>query len=222
MPLVRTSAPSALVRDVDCVLPATTEQEQAFSTRYQMLFPRLLDYARRFLSREAAEDAVQEAMTDTWIRKPLIAMEGPSIAYFFGAVKNQIRLQRRRDYRERIVLGDYLYEWAHRTARRSAPDVALEEAELAGIIEANVALMPERCRSAWALVRENEFPYAQAAEWLEITVSGTKQLITRAQAMLREALVAAGFRLSTCIFPRRASTASKMLPQMSARRTLHT
>jgi RNA polymerase sigma factor (sigma-70 family) len=215
MPLLRHSAPDALVKVEDYRLPATTEQEQRYEALYRVLYPRLIDYARRFARRADAEDAVHEAMAAIWSRWALIApaIEGEATPYFFAAVRQQIGKMRRRKRRTERFLSSGKYdgvsEWSARVAK---PAVELDRTELRKVLDATVAAMPERPRAAWMLVRENELTYEQAAHSLDIAPVSMKQLITRAQRLLREALVEAGYRLSTRILATRSRGSPKQLP----------
>ena len=212
MPILRKSAPPALVAVEDYRLPATTEQERRYEELYRLLFPRLLTYARGYVSRDDAEDVVHEAMIDIWWRWALIELEGDPTPFFFAAVRQQIgKLGERAQCHERLLsTGDYhgVGEWS---VRATALEAEHDRAELGRIIDSTVAAMPQRPRAAWMLVRENELTYEQAAQSLDIAPVSMKQLITRAQRLLREALVEAGYRLSTHILPRRSRRSRKLL-----------
>jgi RNA polymerase sigma-70 factor (ECF subfamily) len=194
MALVKREAPPALVKTEDYSLGATTAQEQSYRNIYEMLFPRLCDFAERFLDREDARDVVQDAMRDIWERWPIVSAEERTIAFFFRAVRNQIAFYRRSEHRERLRLGRYLRRLTRRSHQRLLPDAQLEREELAAIIDATVAGMPERCREVWVLVRENELTYEQASHAMDVAPLTAKKHMTRAQRILRETLSDAGYR----------------------------
>jgi len=187
------SAIAGRVADVDMRLPASSEAEQAFVVLYDSLFPRLYKFAGRFLPADDAEEAVQAAMTRIWKDWAVIALDRPDVPFFFHAVRNQIIDARRTAKAQRGVLGEYLYDWTRRS-RREQPDAQLEQAELASIIDARVAGLPERCREAWVLVRDNDFTYERAAAAMAISPTTAKKHMTFAQRALREALTDAGYR----------------------------
>jgi RNA polymerase sigma factor (sigma-70 family) len=202
------SAPvgSAHVGTVDYTLPVTVEQERAFVTLYEALFPRLVAFARRFLEDADAADVVQQTMAEAWDRWPLLSIDRPDAAFFFRAVRNRIANHRRGSHRENRRLAEYLSDLGRRVRKESAPDARLEQAELAAVIEATVAGLPERCREAWLLVRENEFTYKQAADAMEVSMRTATNHLVIASGRLREALTDAGYREA-------ARAAMKQLPR---------
>jgi RNA polymerase sigma factor (sigma-70 family) len=200
------SAIAGRVADVDLRLTASSEAEQAFVAVYDALFPRLCRFAERFLSPDDAEEAVQAAMLRIWNDWAVIALDRPGVPFFFHAVRNQIIDARRAAKAQRGVLGEYLYDWTRRS-RRDRPDVQLEQAELAGIIDATVAGLPERCREAWVLVRDSSLTYEGAATAMAIAPATAKKHMTFAQRALREALTDAGYREAAI-----AAAPQRMLP----------
>lgn len=186
--------PRERVGDVDLRFAATSPAEQSFVTTYEILFPRLCRFAERFLPADDAEDAVQTALTRIWSNWEVISLDGPQVPFFFRSVRNEIVSARRGLRAEQRGLGEYLYEWTRRSRRRDAADARLEQAELAAVIDAAVAGLPERCREAWLLVRENDLSYERAAEAMDISMSTAKKHMTFAQNALREALTDAGYR----------------------------
>jgi RNA polymerase sigma-70 factor (ECF subfamily) len=213
--LVRRTSPAERTAPVaveDHGLRATTPAQRSFVTLYELLFARLCDFAARFLDWDAAQDAVQEAMCDILLRWPDVATERPSVSFFFRAVRNQIAVMRRRGYREALRLGRFLREVLRWSRSTRLPDVALEHAELAGLIDDTVAAMPERCREVWLLVREYELTYEQASQVLDLSLKTVKQHMTRAQRLLRKVLIDAGYHEAALRKPK----TSRALPKASA------
>ena len=194
------------VAEVDTRLPASTEAELAFVAAYDLLFPRLCAFAERFLAADDAEEAVQTALTRIWKNWAVISVDRPGVPFFFHTVRNQIIESRRGAKAEQGRLGQYLYDWTGRSRRQQA-DAQMERAELAAIIDATVAGLPERCREAWVLVRDNRLTYEGAAEAMGIAPTTAKKHMTFAQRALREALTDAGYR--------EAARASRQLPSSS-------
>lgn len=183
----------ALVRTEDLTLRASTEREQSFLAMYERVYPRLLDLARRFLDDRDAEDVVQEALADIWMRWPVLQAERPTLAYFCRAVRNQIANFRRDEHRHRVRLASYLTTYARRSRARSATDARLDEEEAAALVELTVSAMPERCREAWSLVREHDQDYVAVGDIMGVEPQSAKKYVMRAQGQLRDALAAAGY-----------------------------
>jgi RNA polymerase sigma-70 factor (ECF subfamily) len=194
----------------EIILPPITEEEESFGAVYRALYEQLVDFAERYVERDVAEDAVQEVMYSIRRRWKKVAAKQPSAWYFFRAVRNRIATIRLREYRQEKRLTRFLYRLARRDRDANSPDRRLENAELGSIIDDTVAAMPERCREAWVLVRENELSYDDAARALELAKATLKRHLTRAQALLRESIVDGGYHGE----PRRiaASTPQKLLP----------
>src|SRR3712207_5917254 len=89
----RTDQP-ALTETEGHTLAAVTGEEQGFAAVYELVFPRLCAYAERFLDRDGARDAVQDALVDIWSRWAGLAAEGLPAAFFFGAVRNRVATAR--------------------------------------------------------------------------------------------------------------------------------
>jgi RNA polymerase sigma factor (sigma-70 family) len=187
------SESAALVKAEDHTLAATTEQEQRFVVLHELLFPRLCDFAAFFLRPDDALDAVHEAMCDIWLRWRDLAPKQPGVPFFVRAVRNQIVLTQRRERFDRLRLRRFFHYVTRQSPSWPAPDAELESAELAAIIDATVASMPPRCREVWTLVRANEMTYEEAADALELSVVTAKRHMTRARALLRGALIDAGY-----------------------------
>jgi RNA polymerase sigma factor (sigma-70 family) len=190
-----------LIATVDYMLAATTVLERKFSDIYQLLFERLCAFARRFLDPDPAEDAVNAAMSDIWERWSEGRIDPHSGRFFFRAVRNQIAVTRRREHRELVRMGTYLYllkTW-YQPFRR--PDVDIERAELATVIDDTVVTMPKRCRTVWLLVNENDMTYDEVAAELKITPTTARRHMSRAQKLLRDALFDAGYLESPKLLP---------------------
>jgi RNA polymerase sigma factor (sigma-70 family) len=217
MRLTSQSAPEYSAEVEERRLPATTEEEQRYEALCRTFLPRLVSYARRRAPYDDPDDAVQDALFDIWWRWSTIAraVEQNPERFFFTAVRQQL-LKRNdqvtRDERFAPLLeGEGVGQWSKRAASTAALD--LDRSALAAAIENSVEAMPKRPREAWLLVRENELTYQEAADVMEIAPVSMRQLIARAQHILREALMEAGYRLSTRIFPRRPSKGFILLPR---------
>jgi RNA polymerase sigma-70 factor (ECF subfamily) len=198
MTTLRPSEPTALVKVEAGEFLVTEEQRQSYAALYQSLFQPLVAFARRYVDRETASDLVHEALTDIWTRWTEGKIGEPSAPYIYRAVRNKIASAREHEYLEGFHLYRFLRQLVRRS-RRKVADVAMERAELSRILDESIAAMPKQCRATWVLIRENGFTYDQAAQSLGISIHGAKANITRAQALLREALTDAGYRESALL-----------------------
>jgi hypothetical protein len=78
-------------------------------------------------------------------------------------------------------LTDSTHSWMH-------PDAAVDEAELTVFRESSLAKLPERCRAAYLLVREEGLSYAEAGTRLGMSTRSVHAQVARAQRLFREEL----------------------------------
>jgi RNA polymerase sigma-70 factor (ECF subfamily) len=189
-------APAQLIATVDYALAATTDLERKCSQVFELLRPQLYAFARRYLDPDAAEDAVQETMISCWRRRQRVFVPGRTAPFFFRALKNRIGTMRLRERRRLVRMSKYRYHLQTFYEPVDPVDKALEDGEMATVIERTLATMPLRCRTTWLLVRENGMSYQEAATTMGLALATVKGHMTRAQTLLREAFFEAGYRES--------------------------
>jgi RNA polymerase sigma-70 factor (ECF subfamily) len=189
-------APAELIATVDYALAATTDLERKCSQVFELLRPQLYAFARRYLDPDAAEDAVQDTMISCWRRRHQVFVPGRTTSFFFRVLKNRIGTLRLRERRRLVRMDKYRYHLQTFYEPVDPVDKALEDGELATILERTLAKMPLRCRTVWLLVRENGMPYREAATTMGLALPTVKGHMTRAQTLLREEFFQAGYRES--------------------------
>ena len=194
MPLARRPASEpAQVQVQDHSFAVSSAPEQQFAALYDRLYPRLCDFAERFLDADEAHDAVHNALLEIWKRWEVLSIEGPPTApYCFTAVRKQIAFFRRSSMRESRRMGQWLAALTRR-ADEDTLDVRMEHEEAAAIAEATLAAMPAAQREAWTLVRENGLTYQQAADAMDSAEVTARVRTAKAAKRLREAMSDAGY-----------------------------
>jgi RNA polymerase sigma-70 factor (ECF subfamily) len=205
--------PTAVVIAEDGPSAVTAEQQESFGRLYEILFPQLCDFAALYVDPDRADDAVHDAISKVWSRRPDIALGNPSVAFFFRAVRNQVATSRMREMRERLRLGFFLRHVKLRPHRRDRPDLKADQAEFRAIVKAALAAMPERCREVWKLVRDHQLTYEEAAAVLDITPSTARCHLHRAKRLMQQALRDAGYMNATALEP---PPVPKLLPARTA------
>jgi RNA polymerase sigma factor (sigma-70 family) len=194
MSLTRRENLSAPVKTEDYALKAETDRERRFALFYDRNFPRFCDYAARVMNRQDAEDLVQDVMIKIDKHWDAIVAENPGPAYFLQAVKNAIIDASRVE--DPHVVARVLDVEIEDLEGGSLPDARVEEKERERTLDHAVAIMPERCREAWVLIRENQCTYQQAADLMGVEFETAKRHIVRANALVREALTDAGYLIA--------------------------
>lgn len=151
--------------------------------------------ARRIVGSDAAEDIAQDIVLELLVR----IREGPEsidLARLPGLVCEMARCrakdQLRRDRRREKPNGDFMKELTDSTHSWMHPDAAVDEAELAAFRESSLAKLPERCRAAYLLVREEGLSYAETATRLGMSTRSVHAQVARAQRLFREELAQQG------------------------------
>ncbi|MEM9011539.1 MAG: RNA polymerase sigma factor [Pseudomonadota bacterium] len=147
--------------------------------------PRVLAQARRLLRDEAeAEDVAQEAMLRLWRLAPNWRDEGAKVSTWLYRVVANLCTDRLR--RRRSVGLDAAPEPEDEAP---GPVERLRAAERAEAVQAAIARLPERQRTAIALRHFEGFGNADIAECLETSVEAVESLLARGRRALAAELL---------------------------------
>ena len=129
-----------------------------------------------------SEDITQEAFLRLW-RNPaqvreVVALKGWLMRVASNAVIDRSRKPRHGDL-------DSVPELADPLAR---PDASLDRAEAARLVDAKIAMLPERQRLALSLVYFEGLTNIEAASVMETSVEAVESLLARARKSLKESL----------------------------------
>jgi len=198
MRLVRRRATSnestGLVAAPPPAAPVASDLDLQFREAYRRLHGPMLQRAERaLLDRDDACDAEAEAMANVWFRWPHLTPAQRTDKYFFRALHNCI-VDARRAKRGRVSLDDAEEELEARTAR--AAEMPTRHDTAADVLDLSLALMPERRREAFVLVREQSFSYKEAAAVLGLSDRSIENHVRLAMKDLRAAFTRAGFRIA--------------------------
>jgi RNA polymerase sigma-70 factor, ECF subfamily len=158
----------------------------AFEALFHAYHAPLCAFAYRYLAaRDLAEEVVQEVFLLVWERRETLDVRTSVRSYLFTAVRNASlsylrheRVVRRRETEVRDLLQ------AHAAAHQ--PDTV--EAETMALVRQAIDRLPERCRLAFTLHREQGLTYAEVAGVLGISPRTVEVQIGRALKSLRGAL----------------------------------
>ena len=143
----------------------------------------LVGFAARMLGdAAAAEDVAQEAFLRLWRQAGSWRAEA-AIATWLHRVAHNLCIDQLR--RRREVSGDTVPEIADPAA---GPQAAQQRRQVAAIVDAAIAALPDRQRAAITLVHHLEFGNIAAAEVMEVSVEALESLLARGRRSLRERL----------------------------------
>jgi RNA polymerase sigma-70 factor (ECF subfamily) len=160
----------------------TTKDLKAVFLEQRPMLVRLL--AARLGSREEAEDVVQEM----WIRLERLTLrplEQPG-AYLFRMAANLAADRRIAASRNRARDSAWL-EVQPGVGEQPDAERAMIARERLERIEASIAAMPERMRTALRMFRVGELPQKEIAKRLGVTVSAVEKMLRRAMRRIHEA-----------------------------------
>jgi RNA polymerase sigma-70 factor, ECF subfamily len=181
--------------------PPKVPPEAADRTAFEALFRAHYEGLLRFVvahldDRGAAEDVVHDVFLRLWSDRDRLRSHDSPRSYLLAAVRNRIIDQHRRRALERrwiVALptdaeAESEAARVQETADRTEPSDPASVAQLEERIRRAVAELPERCRTAFLLCREQELSYAEAAEVMGVSPATVKTQMARALAAMRAAL----------------------------------
>ena len=168
------------------------EAERRFVEAYDRLYGRLRDYAARFLDRDAAEDAVGEAMSDLWTRWARLTPEQRTDQYIFGVVHHVV-VDTLKAQAPRVSLADAEEEIDAQTMAATEQPTRVDTA--ADVLDLALAVMPRQRREVLRRIHEERRSYKDVAVALGLSVGTINTHYRLAMEDLRRAFTRAGFRI---------------------------
>lgn len=178
-----------------------SDDRDAFQALFHVYYPAMHRFARALLGdADDADDAIQDVFLRLWRKRREIGEAGSIRSYLFTGVRNRALdvLRRRQTASQRFAASpepdapDALDPLSQRSIdeipenHSDADPAAL--AELREAIRRAVDGLPERCRTAFLLCREQDMTYAEAAEVMGVAPATVKAQMGRALAAIRAAL----------------------------------
>lgn len=159
----------------------------AFQALYEEYGPRLQGFAARFrISREEADEIVQETFIRVWLHRQHLNTSASFGAYVITIAKHLIYNQLKRDsYKEK-----YIRELSFQLRKESNPAV---EWELRSLLDEAIRELPEKCRQVFQKSRWEGSSNQQIADELNISKSTVENQINKALKQIRRFLTARGY-----------------------------
>jgi len=167
------------------------KQEAAFEVVFSLYYPRLVYFAKEYVSHEDAKGLVQEAFISYWEKNPTVRSESQLQGYLYTSVKNNClmclrheKVKKRFANEAELKSQSQIYSSALKQLDTSV--IAFQEIE--AIIEKTLADLSPRCRDIFTLSRFEGKKNQEVAEDLNISVKAVEAQITRAIKVFKVAL----------------------------------
>ena len=167
------------------------KKEAAFEVVFNLYYPRLVYFAKEYVSYEDAKNLTQDAFVTFWEKNPIVSNESQLQSFLYTTVKNNCLMRLRHEKvkkkftdksKERIQNQVYL------SALQQLDTSVLAFNELETIIEKTLADLPPRCREIFILSRFEGKKNHEIAETMEISVKTVEAQMTKALKILKIAL----------------------------------
>lgn len=186
-PSTGAAPPSGAEADAALVRAVAAGDQRACRQLLDRHLDRVVGLAYRLLGERAgAEDVAQDAFLRLWARADRWRPEARLDTWLYTVARNLCLDRLRKSSRESDAPPPELADPAPSAER------ALSEAETARRVARAIAELPERQRTAIALVHEEGLSNIDAAAVLEVSVDALESLLARARRRLRERLSEAG------------------------------
>lgn len=168
---------------------------RAFAELYLRYRAYLVTIAEKMLtSKQMAEDVVQEIFLSLLNRRSEVDIQISLKAYLMKSIKfkvlNEFRsLGVRRAYSDRVSAHNNL----------SSPyntNYKCELKDLNSNIKGTINMLPDKCRTAFLLSREEDFSYKEISGYMGISISTVEKHISKALRLLKYNLTVSGFSIN--------------------------
>jgi RNA polymerase sigma-70 factor (ECF subfamily) len=158
--------------------------ERGLSALIGRYYVPLVNFVLRYVdTADAADDVLQELFVRLWEQRTEQEIHGTVRAYLYTAARNSaLHAVARRRARGRAEQGYATH--VDDTARPFDIALDVEQRDLAEVVRAAVAQLPERCREIFVLSREHGLSYSEIAQALGVSVSTVKTQMGRAIVVL--------------------------------------
>lgn len=160
-------------------------KQQAFMSLMEPAKNKMYRLALRLLvSKEAAEDAIQEVMLKLWSKKDKMSSYDNVEAFAMTVTKNHCldQLKSKQNSNLRIVHSNY-------DDGNLAPDRQMEIDDELSQVRKIIAALPEQQRTIVQLREIEQYEYEEIAEMLEMNPTAIRVALSRARKTIREEMI---------------------------------
>jgi RNA polymerase sigma-70 factor (ECF subfamily) len=169
--------------DNELVVLLKNGEEDAFSEIYSRYWKLLFQKAYAILRDDNdAKDAVQDVFISLWNRREVV-----EVTYLKAYLQQAIRFKVLHFIREERIDGEF-YVRLRKVTTEIIADNPLLFKEQQNLLNELVASLPEDCKEAFLLSREEDLTYKQIAEQLDVSIKTVEKRISKSLKYLRENL----------------------------------
>lgn len=153
--------------------------DKEFGDLFENLYEPLCRFALKFVGQpDTAEDIVQEQFVYFWINQAKIKKLQSVRSYLFTAVKSRSISHLKMQYTRYTQSETFDTTYSTPISNIPDPERALENKELAYILECALESLPEKCRTIFTLKKFGELSNKEIADKLSISVKTVEAQMT--------------------------------------------
>jgi RNA polymerase sigma-70 factor, Bacteroides expansion family 1 len=166
---------------------AVSDSQKAFESLYLSFFDRLLRFASlHVVSNHEAEEIVSDTFLAIWKGRKTLPEVANFEAYIYSIMRYKIIDHLRTNVQKNIRLDDLQIDLF--AAVETTPEDDLITQEQVELLNDAINSLPNKCKIAFKMVREDKMRYKDVAEALEISVKTLETHLATATRKLRELL----------------------------------
>ena len=176
--------PISMLDDLELFNRIKHRDRAAFDALFRKYYTALCRFSfTTCLSHEDAEESIQDMFVNLWEKAPVIHIETSVKAYLYTSARNYTLNNIKKQQTELRYLNEY-----SENAESYEPDHKQSDAEIAGMIQSGVNLLPEKCREIFILSKQEGLTYEEIASYLDISEKTIENQMGIALRKLREHL----------------------------------
>lgn len=166
---------------------AMSDSQVAFKSLYLAYFQRLMRFMALYVSSPVeAEEIVSDTFLALWNGRKSLSDISSFDAYIYGIARHKALSFYRKQHMKKIEIDESMIDlFAHTD---TTPEEEFISKECIDHLNKAINTLPDKCKTAFKLVREDKLKYKEAAAILEISVKTLEAHIATAVRKLKEAL----------------------------------
>lgn len=167
---------------------AMNDSQAAFKSLYLAYFQRLIRFTKLYVSSAVeAEEIVSDTFLAVWNNRKSLLKVTNFDSYIYSIARHKAISYYRTIHMEQVELNEITIDLFMHT--ETTPEDELISKERIGQLNAAIDALPNKCKVAFKLVREDKLKYKEVAAILDISVKTLEAHLSNAIKKLREALI---------------------------------